>query len=119
MAAHGYQELGVWKRSVDLTVAVYDLCKKLPKEELYALADQMKRAVVSIPSNIAEGQKRFTNKDTIHFCNIALGSMAELETQLIITNKIYKLETDKLLEECVVISRMLHALIKSLRLKNV
>jgi len=115
MSAHSYQNLEVWQRSIELTVRVYGLCKLLPKEELYALSDQIKRAAVSVPSNIAEGQKRFTTKDTLHFSSISLGSLAELETQSILVHKIYDLEVGSLLEECAIISRMLHALIKSLR----
>lgn len=118
MGAHDYQNLEVWKRSIDLTIAIYELCKQLPKEELYALSDQMKRAAVSVPSNIAEGQKRFTTKDTLHFSSIALGSLAELETQLIIASRVYSLKIDELMEESTIISRMLHALIKSLRTRN-
>lgn len=116
-SAHSYQKLEVWNKSIDLVVLVYELIKKLPKEEMYALSDQMRRAVVSVPSNIAEGQKRYGNKDTIHFCGISLGSLAELETQLIIINKVYKIDTTELLDECAIISRMIHALIKSLRVK--
>lgn len=118
MATDSYQKLEVWQRSIDLTVVVYDLCKRLPKEEMYALADQMRRAAVSVPSNIAEGQKRFTTSDTLHFCTIALGSLAELETQLIIVQKVYNLKTDEILKDCAIISRMLHALTKALRTKN-
>lgn len=118
MSTHGYQDLEVWKRAVDLTVSIYEACNKLPNTELYAIADQMKRAAVSIPSNIAEGQKRFGARDTLQFCNIALGSLAELETQLIIVKKVYKIDIDKILYECEIISRMLHALTKSLRAKN-
>lgn len=113
--AHSYQDLDVWKRSLELVVSVYEIIKLLPKEESYALSDQMRRAAVSIPSNIAEGQKRFSNKETIHFSSISLGSLAELETQLIITGKVYGIDTSELLGECAIISRMLHALIKSLR----
>lgn len=119
MATDGYQKLEVWQRSINLTVSVYELCNILPKQEIYALCDQMKRAVVSIPSNIAEGQKRFSIKDTFHFSSISLGSVAELETQLIIVNKVYGLDTSVILEECAIISRMLSAFIKSLRLRNV
>lgn len=68
MATHGYQDLDVWKRSVDLCASIYDLVKQLPKYEQFALSDQMRRACVSVPSNIAEGQKRYSNKDTVHFC---------------------------------------------------
>jgi four helix bundle protein len=79
-----YQSLFVWQKSMDLTVLVYDLIKRLPKEEQYALSDQMRRAVVSIPSNIAEGRDRNTNKEFLQFLTIARGSKAELETQLLI-----------------------------------
>jgi four helix bundle protein len=115
LSAHEYQKLEVWKKSVELAISVYEICKQLPKSELYVLSDQMKRAAVSVPSNIAEGQKRFTTKDTVHFCTVALGSIAELETQLIISQRIYDLDTAYVLSECAIISRMLHALIKSLR----
>ncbi len=114
-AAHSYQDLDVWKRSIDLVVAIYETVKVLLKEELYALSDQLKRAAVSVPSNIAEGQKRYSNKDTVNFCGMSLGSLAELETQLIIANRVYNVNTEEILEECAIISRMLHALIKSLR----
>jgi len=115
MATNSYQNLEVWKKSVDLTVAVYELIKQLPKYEQFALSNQMRRAAVSVPSNIAEGQKRFSNKDTINFCGIALGSLAELETQLFIVSKVYNIDTKNILDECEVVSRMLHALTKSLR----
>ena len=118
MAADSYQKLEVWKRSVDLTADIYELCTKLPKQEMYALADQMKRAAVAVPSNIAEGQKRFSRGDTLHFCSIAFGSLAELETQLIIAQKVYDLKTDTILRECAIISRMLHALTKALRAQD-
>ena len=77
-----YDELIVWQKAMDLVVKVYSLVKLLPKEEMYSLSDQMRRAAVSIPSNIAEGQERNTTKDFIHFLYIAKGSKAELETQL-------------------------------------
>jgi four helix bundle protein len=117
MATKSYQDLEVWKKSVDLSVAVYELVKSLPKYEQFALSSQMRRAAVSIPSNIAEGQKRYSNKDTIHFCGMALGSLAELETQLIITSRVHGISTEKIIHECDTVSRMLHALITSLRAK--
>jgi len=100
MATDSYQNLDVWKKSVDLTVSVYELVKQLPKYEQFALIDQMIRATVSIPSNIAEGQKRYSNKDTINFCGIALGSLAELETQLFIVSKVHHIDTKIILDEC-------------------
>ena len=81
---NSYQDLEVWKKSIDFVEQIYRLVKQLPKEETYALSDQMRRAAVSIPSNIAEGANRKTTKEYIQFLYIALGSAAELETQLII-----------------------------------
>ena len=77
-----YRDLIVWQKAVDLCVEAYRLSKKLPKEELYALSDQIRRAAVSVPSNIAEGHARHSRKDFAHFLKIAQGSIAELETQL-------------------------------------
>ena len=80
-----YRNLEVWKRSLDLTADIYRLTKQLLKEELFGLSDQMRRAVVSIPSNIAEGAGRNSVK---RFLFIANGSIAELETQLLICEKL-------------------------------
>jgi len=77
-----YRELYVWKKAMKLVVEVYRLCASLPKDELFGLSQQMKRAAVSIPSNIAEGQARNSDKEFIHFLLISQGSRAELETQL-------------------------------------
>jgi len=115
MATYDYKNLDVWKRSMDLVEHVYEITKALPKEETYALTDQLKRAAVSIPSNIAEGQKRSGTKETIQFSYIALGSTAEVETQLIIISRLYKIDVRSLLDECEIISRMLTALTKSLK----
>ena len=79
-----YKDLNVWQRSMDLAVEIYKLVKLLPREETYALSDQMRRAVVSISSNIAEGQQRGTDKAYVHFLQIARGSNAELESQLLL-----------------------------------
>lgn len=80
-----YRNLEVWKRSLDLTADIYRLTKQLPKEELFGLSDQMRRAVVSIPSNIAG---RNSDKEFKRFLFIANGSIAELETQLLICEKL-------------------------------
>ena len=106
---------------MDLTVEIYRLVKKLPKEELYSLSDQMRRAAVSIPSNIAEGQERNSTKEFIWYLSIAQGSRAELETQLQICLKVgYLSETDineamALLKE---IAKMLNTLAKKLKTGN-
>ena len=77
-----YEELVVWQRSMELVKEIYLLVRKLPKEETYALSDQMRRAVVSIPSNIAEGYGRKSKTEYIRFLDIARGSQYELETQI-------------------------------------
>ena len=81
--AGDYQNLDVWKKSMDLAVQVYSLVKTLPNEEMYGLSSQMRRAAVSIPSNIAEGHAR-GGKEFIRFLKVANGSRSELETQVLI-----------------------------------
>lgn len=77
-----YRKLIVWQRSMELARSVYRLTSKFPREEIYGLTSQMRRAAVSIPSNIAEGRRRGTVKESRRFYGIAFGSTAELETQL-------------------------------------
>ena len=89
-----YRELIVWQKSMDAAKEVYSLVKRLPKEELFALSDQMRRAVVSIPSNIAEGYGRGSDTEFARFLKIALGSLSELETQLILCTYIGYLKED-------------------------
>src|SRR3989344_2305450 len=88
---HSYKELIVWQRAVDLVVAVYELTDKFPREEVFGLSSQMKRAAVSIPSNIAEGRFRGTRKDFLNFVRVAYGSGAELETQVEIAKRLSKI----------------------------
>lgn len=121
MKSSNYKELKVWQKAMDLTVEVYKLVKLLPKEETYALSDQMRRAVVSIPSNIAEGQGRNSDKEFIQFLSIARGSLWELETQIEICLRIGYIDqslatdTNNLIAE---ISKMLNALSNSLKPQN-
>ncbi len=93
-----YRDLKVWQKSMDLVVLVYKLLKKLPVEERFALCDQIRRSVVSIPSNIAEGKSRNSIKEYKQFIGIAKGSAAELETQLLICERIAYLDKDDLSE---------------------
>ena len=79
-----YKDLIVWKRAMELATAAYKVAQKLPREENYALADQIRRSAVSIPSNIAEGYGRGSAKDYARFLSIARGSRYELETQLLL-----------------------------------
>ncbi|MCQ2361432.1 MAG: four helix bundle protein [Acidaminococcaceae bacterium] len=84
----GYRGLIVWQKSMELVVMVYKVAKFLPKEETYALSDQMRRAVVSVPSNIAEGYMRFTPREYAKFLSIARGSCGEVMTQIMICEKL-------------------------------
>ena len=88
MTYKNYQELIVWQKAMEAAVEVYQVAKKLPKEELFILSAQMRRAAVSVPSNIAEGQSRNSKKDFVRFLHIAQGSKSELETQLLLAVKI-------------------------------
>jgi four helix bundle protein len=83
---HNYKEIKIWQRSRKLVKEVYLLTKEYPKEEMYGLTSQVKRAVVSIPANIAEGAGRGTNKDFSHFLDVARGSLFELETLLLLSS---------------------------------
>jgi four helix bundle protein len=83
-----YKDLLIWKKGIAIVVKVYQLTKAFSSEELYALTSQIKRASVSIPSNIAEGYGRNTDKSFSHFIDISRGSLCELETQLIIAKEL-------------------------------
>ena len=112
-----YQDLIVWQKAMQLVKMVYQLVKRLPKEETYVLSDQIRRSAVSIPSNIAEGQERNSTKEFIQFLSIAKGSKAELQTQLHICVEIGYLEDADIAEAINTseeISRMIGALIKKL-----
>ena len=112
-----HKELIVRQKSMLLVEEIYRLVKILPKEETYALSDQMRRAVISIPSNIAEGNGRESEKEFLRFLSIAQGSNAEIETQLLICQRLGYVSADEvsnalsLQEE---ISKMLRTLIKKL-----
>ena len=121
MKSSNYKELKVWQKAMDLTVEVYKLVKLLPKEETYALSDLMRRAVVSIPSNIAEGQGRNSDKEFIQFLSIARGSLWELETQIEICLRIGYIDQSlatNIYNLMAEISKMLNALSNSLKPQN-
>ena len=112
-----HENLKVWQRSVELSVALYATTKSFPATETYGLSAQMRRAVVSIPSNIAEGRRRGTDADFCHFLRMAHGSLAELETQLLIAHRldyIAKAEYEKLIATSVEVGKMLGAMITRL-----
>lgn len=85
---NSYKDLLVWQQAIDLTVNIYALTSNFPKSELFGLASQIQRAAISVPSNIAEGHARDSTKEYLRFISIALGSLAEVETQLVIANKL-------------------------------
>ncbi len=108
-----HKELEVWKESIDLVADIYSLTSLFPKEEIYGLTNQMRRSAVSIPSNIAEGAARQTEKEFIHFLFVSSGSNAELETQLIIAKKLKFAEnTDFVQQRIIKVQKMLHGLIR-------
>jgi four helix bundle protein len=85
---HNLKELKIWNKAIDLSVDIYKATINFPKEETYSLTSQIRRAAISIPSNISEGAGRNSSKEFIHFLGIANGSAYELQTQLIISNKL-------------------------------
>jgi four helix bundle protein len=120
-SAKTHTDLEVWKKSIELVKCIYQATSLFPKEEIYALTSQMRRSVVSIPSNIAEGATRQSNKEFIQFLFIALGSASELETQLIISKELCYMETSvyqSLNSKIEEISKILNGLIKYRRTKE-
>ncbi len=97
---HNFKELTIWKEAKDLSITIYKLTNSFPKSEIYGIISQINRASVSIPSNIAEGAGRNTNKDFSRFISIAIGSSFELETQLIIAHEIGYIG-EKPFNECI------------------
>ena len=112
----GFRELKVWQKSKDLAVTVCRITQEGEFSRDFGLRDQIRRAAVSVPSNIAEGDERSSNKDAIRFLYISKGSLAELQTQLEIACEIGYVDeprTKELLDECQVIGKMLGSLIKA------
>jgi len=115
----GHRDLDVWKKSMDLVEDLYKITKDFPKEELYSLTSQLRRSVISIPSNIAEGAARNSKKEFIQFLHIALGSTAELETQLLISERLgYLKESSEYLNKLNEIKKMLLGLLSFLKNKK-
>lgn len=116
-----YRDLVVWQKALELSVEVYNLTEDFPKEEIYGLTSQIRRASVSMPSNIAEGRYRGSKKDFSQFLRIAYASGAELETQLEIAKRLSKTKgldykkVDSLLLE---VMKMLNAIIRNLNPKE-
>ncbi len=114
-----HKDLLVWQKAIDFVVEIYRVTAELPKDELYGISQQMRRAAVSIPSNIAEGQHRKNLKEFLQFLRISYGSGAELETQLIIAEKLYpKINFTKSKDMLNEIQKMLTGLIQKLETVN-
>jgi four helix bundle protein len=115
---HDFKKLNVWKRSRFLVSEVYGITRFFPKEEMFGLTAQMRRAVISIASNIAEGGGRGTNKDFVRFLDIAQGSSFELEAQLILSfdlNYISEETLEKILKELNEVQKMMRGFSKTLQ----
>ena len=116
-----HKDLIVWKKGIELVKNIYQITNMFPNSEQFGLISQMRRCAVSVPSNIAEGCGRNSDKELIHFLYIALGSSSELETQIIISVELNFLEKEKataclnLLNEII---KMITSLIKSIRTRN-
>jgi four helix bundle protein len=121
MKTRRFRELLVWQHAMSLARDVYTLSNEFPKNEMFGLTGQLRRAVVSVPSNIAEGHGRLSDKSFAVFLGQARGSLFETETQLELASSLGYFPDDKLpalLDQCETITRMLNALLKTLRLET-
>ena len=112
---HNFQKLEVWKVSMELTTEIYNYTKNFPDNEVYGITSQMRRCSISIPSNIAEGSGRKTNKEFVHFLSIANGSSYELQTQIIVSNNIGYINEevkDSLTTKLFSVQKMIYTLIQ-------
>lgn len=117
MKVKNYQELIVWQRAMDFVEEIYSGSKTFPREEIYGLTAQIRRAAVSIPSNIAEGQGRRTTADFVRHLSIAYGSLREVETQLFISGRLRYLSDERvsgLIARASEVGRLLNGLMNSL-----
>ena len=114
-----HKDLDVWKNAMELATEVYSLTTEFPRDELYGLTSQIRRSVISIPSNIAEGAARHSRKEFIRFLQIASGSIAELETQLLLAARIGLVSNDRTFLRVEEVRRMLLGLLRSLKNKPV
>ena len=120
MAVQDYRELIAWQKAMDLVEAIYRTTQSFPKEEIYGLTAQVRRAAVSIPSNIAEGQGRSTTRDFLYFLSVAQGSVKEAETQVLIAERlayVTKQVSARLVEQTTEVGRLISGLTNSLKRK--
>ena len=107
-----HKDLDAWKESIRLAVTVFKILEEFPISEMYGLTSQIKRSVVSISSNIAEGAARGSKKEFTRFLNIALGSLAELETQLIISKELKFYDSEKVFNDIIRLQKIIGGLIR-------
>jgi len=113
-----HEDLKVWQKSIKLVTDIYKLTRDFPKSELYGLTNQIRRSAISIPSNIAEGSGRKSKKEYLQFLHISLGSIAELDTQLIIASNLGYLSNKDIRKDLLTIKKMLIGLIHSIERKE-
>lgn len=121
MDIRDFKDLIVWQKSMYLVEKIYILTKEFPKEELYSLTNQIRRASISVPSNIAEGQQRSSSKEFANFLSIAKGSNAEVQTQLIIASRLGYVKNeqiDEIIQLSNEITKMLNSIISKLESAN-
>lgn len=114
---HNFRELKVWEKAMLVVENTYAISSLLPASEKFNFSSQLNRSALSIPSNIAEGAGRETNKDFCRFLDIAIGSSYELETQVLLVNRIFKVSTESLISEIQEVQRMIFALKKAMTVK--
>jgi four helix bundle protein len=120
MSLQHYRQLVVWQKAMELVKAIYEVTERFPKHEVYGLTSQIRRAAVSVPSNIAEGQGRDSTKEFLHHLSMAYGSLMEVETQLLIAESltyIDQADSAKILERTAETGRLINGLVRSLRQK--
>ncbi|MFK8045114.1 MAG: four helix bundle protein [Crocinitomicaceae bacterium] len=112
---YNYKELKIWEIAMEVAADVYKLCENMPSDEKYGIISQVKRSAVSIPSNIAEGAGRNTKNEFSRFLDISNGSYYELETQLLLINKLFGIDVDPLIKKLQSIQKMTYALKNTLK----
>lgn len=118
MPVQSYRELFAWQKAMDFTTEVYRVTRRFPKEELYGVTSQLRRAAISVPSNIAEGQGRQTTGEFRQFLGHARGSLLETETQILLSERLEYLDhetTENLLKQAAEVGRILNGLMNSLK----
>lgn len=113
-----FKDLKVWQEAHSLTITIYEVTKPFPKEEVFGLTNQIRRAAVSIPSNIAEGFNRISQKEKVQFYSIALGSLAEVQSQIMVAHDVGYLNSSffaKIEGQITVVQKLLNALVRKIR----